>query len=78
MKNGRIYSADSDAMCGGINFRLGELYLIAASSANVGICDYVQPYSQMTIVEKRGFAGGYKKGCECSVSGGKKSEQFSL
>jgi len=66
LKHGRLYSADNSAMCG-INFRLGDLYLIAASSANVGICHYVQPYSQLTIVEKRGFAGGYKKGCECNI-----------
>lgn len=67
LKHGRIFSSDSDAMCG-IDLRPGELYLIAASGINVGICNFIQPYSQLTIVEKRGFAGGYKKGCECSVS----------
>lgn len=67
LKHGRIFSASNDAMCG-VDFKLGELYLIAASSPNVGLCNFVKPYSQLTIVEKRGFAGGYKKGCECSVS----------
>lgn len=67
LKHGRIFSANNDGMCG-YNFKLGELYLIAASSPNVGICHYVRPYSSMSIVEKRGVAGGYKKGCECTVS----------
>lgn len=66
LKHGRIFSASIDSMCG-YNFKLGELYLIAASSPNVGICHYIRPYSEMSIVEKRGVAGGYKKGCECSV-----------
>lgn len=67
LKHGRIFSAGNDGMCG-IDFNLGELYLIAGSSPNVGICNYVKQYSKMTLVEKRGVAGGYKKGCECKVS----------
>lgn len=66
LKHGRIFSAGNDGMCG-IDFNLGELYLIAGSSPNVGICNYVKQYSKMTLVEKRGVAGGYKKGCECKV-----------
>lgn len=67
LKQGRIFSANNDGMCG-YNFKLGELYLIAASSSSVGLCNYIRPYSEMSIVEKRGVAGGYKKGCECSVN----------
>lgn len=66
LKHGRIFSAGNDGMCG-IDFNLGELYLIAGSTPNVGICNYVKQYSKMTLVEKRGVAGGYKKGCECKV-----------
>lgn len=42
--------------------------MIAANGPRIGICNYVKEYSRMTIVEKRGFAGGYKKGCACDVS----------
>lgn len=66
LKHGRIFSAGNDGLCG-IDFNLGELYLIAGTSPNVGICNYVKQYSKMTLVEKRGVAGGYKKGCECKV-----------
>ncbi|XP_063703899.1 tissue inhibitor of metalloproteinase [Culicoides brevitarsis] len=69
LKHGRIFSAGNDGMCG-IDFKLGELYLIAGSSPNVGICNYVKQYSKMTLVEKRGVAGGYKKGCECKINYG--------
>lgn len=56
-----------DSMCGGLELKVGKLYLIAANTALVGICNYVKEYSKMTIVERRGFAGGYKKGCSCEV-----------
>lgn len=58
----------TDSLCGGLDLRVGKLYLIAGNSQKINICNYVKEYSQMTIVERRGFAGGYKKGCLCEVS----------
>lgn len=57
-----------DSMCGIPSLKVGKLYLIAGNSQKINICNYVKEYSEMTIVEKRGFAGAYKKGCACEVS----------
>lgn len=67
LKDGRLITPTMDSMCGGLNLKVGKLYLVAGNGAKVGICNYAKEYSQMTIVERRGFAGGYKKGCSCEV-----------
>lgn len=67
LKDGRIITPTVDSMCGGLELKVGKLYLIAANNNRVGLCNYVKEYSKMTIVERRGFAGGYKKGCLCEV-----------
>lgn len=66
LKHGRLMTAPNDAMCG-YEFKVGQLYAIAGRSASVGLCDYIKEYSKLTMVEKRGIAGGYKKGCACEV-----------
>lgn len=68
LRDGRLMTPSMDSMCGGLNLKVGKLYMIAASTQHIGICNYVKEYSQMSIVERRGFAGGYKKGCDCKVS----------
>lgn len=67
LREGRLFIPAMDSMCGGLSLKIGKLYLIAASSQNLNICNYVKEYSEMTIVERRGFAGAYKKGCACMV-----------
>ena len=47
---------------------IGQLYAIAGNSQKVNLCQYVKEYSHMSITEKRGIAGAYKKGCACEVS----------
>jgi metalloproteinase inhibitor 3 len=66
LKHGRLMTAPNDAMCG-YEFKIGQLYAIAGRSASVGLCDYIKEYSKLTMVEKRGIAGGYKRGCACEV-----------
>lgn len=67
LRDGRLITPTIDSMCGGLNLKVGKLYLIAGNGAKIGVCDYAKEYSHMTIVERRGFAGGYKKGCPCEV-----------
>ena len=67
LKQGRIMTAPFDSMCG-VEFDIGQLYVIAGRSAHVSICDFVKKYSELSIVEKRGIAGGYKKGCICNIN----------
>lgn len=68
LREGRLLTPAMDSLCGGLSLKVGKLYLIAGNSQYINICNYVKEYSQMTIVERRGFAGGYKKGCACEVS----------
>lgn len=68
LREGRLFVPAMDSMCGGVNLKIGKLYLVAGNSRNINICNYVKEYSDMTIVERRGFAGAYKKGCSCTVS----------
>lgn len=67
LRDGRIITPATDSMCGGLDLKVGRLYMIAGNSSTLTICNYVKEYSQMTIVERRGFSGGYKKGCACQV-----------
>lgn len=67
LSEGKLRTAFDSSMCG-IQLVTGKLYVIAGRSQYIGICNYVRNYSRMTIVERRGFAGGYKKGCMCDVS----------
>lgn len=62
-----MFTPSEDSMCG-VNLTVGKLYLIAGKSSKLSICNYVKEYSKMSIVERRGFAGAYKKGCACEVS----------
>lgn len=55
---------------------IGQLYAIAGNSHKVNLCQYVKEYSLMSITEKRGIAGAYKKGCACEVS--RQLNQYSL
>lgn len=65
-RDGRLITPSHDSLCG-ISLKVGKLYLISASNSRITLCDYIKEYSKMTIVERRGFAGGYKKGCSCDV-----------
>uniref|UniRef100_A0A182XXI3 Uncharacterized protein n=1 Tax=Anopheles stephensi TaxID=30069 RepID=A0A182XXI3_ANOST len=50
------------------NDRALDAYKIAIKKEyKVGLCDFVRPYSELSIVEKRGLAGIYRKGCKCKI-----------
>lgn len=67
LKDGRIITPSTESMCGK-KLNVGSLYVISGTDNQINMCsNYVKEYSKMTIVERRGFAGGYKKGCLCEV-----------
>ncbi|XP_037925254.1 tissue inhibitor of metalloproteinase [Hermetia illucens] len=68
LKEGRIMTAKSESMCG-LTLEIGKIYVIAGKNGpTVNLCNYVKAYKDMTTVERRGFAGLYRKGCNaCSV-----------
>lgn len=67
LRHGKLYTPAMSSMCG-IKLEPNMLYAIAANSEQVGLCDFVRPYSDLSIVEKRGLAGIYRKGCSCKIN----------
>ncbi|XP_055524866.1 tissue inhibitor of metalloproteinase isoform X2 [Wyeomyia smithii] len=63
---GKLITPTSDSMCG-LHLEVNQLYAIAAQSMHVGLCSFVRKYSDLTMVEKRGLAGVYRKGCGCQI-----------
>lgn len=58
-----------DSMCGKPNLRIGKLYVIAGNShQHINLCNFIQEYSELTVVQKRGLSGIYQHGCHCPVS----------
>lgn len=66
LKQGKLVTPSIDSMCG-LNLEVNQLYAIAAQDIHVGLCSFVRRYSDLTIVEKRGLAGIYRKGCPCKI-----------
>uniref|UniRef100_A0A1L8EDF8 Putative secreted metalloprotease n=1 Tax=Haematobia irritans TaxID=7368 RepID=A0A1L8EDF8_HAEIR len=66
LRHGRIMSSDSESMCG-VNLELGRLYVIAGRGNQLNSCQYYKEYKKMSIVERTGFTGAYKKGCSCRI-----------
>lgn len=66
LKPGKLITPPTDSMCG-LQLEVNQLYAIAAQDTHVGLCSFVRKYSELTIVEKRGLAGIYRKGCPCKI-----------
>lgn len=76
LKHGRIMTSAHDSMCG-VNLQLGRLYIIAGRGDQLNLCHYAKEYKKMSIIERTGFTGAYKKGCACEVSWGANTEDIS-
>lgn len=66
LKPGKLITPAMDSMCG-LQLEINQLYAIAARDVHVGLCSFVRKYSELSIVEKRGIAGIYRKGCPCQI-----------
>lgn len=67
LRERKLYTSASQSMCG-VEMTTGRLYFIAGNSQHINLCSFVKEYKSMTVVERRGFANGYAKGCQCKVS----------
>ncbi|EAU75995.2 AGAP003319-PA [Anopheles gambiae str. PEST] len=67
LNHGKLYTSTMDSACG-IKLKPSTLYAIAANSEQVGLCDFIRPYDELSLVEKRGLAGVYRKGCKCKIN----------
>ncbi|XP_059610307.1 tissue inhibitor of metalloproteinase [Phlebotomus argentipes] len=54
------------SMCG-VDLKPGLTYAIAGRGTQINLCSYVKEYKKMTVVERRGFASSYHKGCSCRI-----------
>ncbi|XP_073817475.1 tissue inhibitor of metalloproteases [Musca autumnalis] len=68
LKHGRIMTSGHDSLCGGFDLQLGRLYVIASRGPQLNMCHYAKEYKKMSIIERTGFTGAYKKGCGCEIS----------
>ncbi|XP_037823387.1 tissue inhibitor of metalloproteinase [Lucilia sericata] len=66
LRHGRVLTPLEDSMCG-VNLILGKLYVIAGRGAQLSLCNYVKEYQKMSIIERKGFSGVYRKACGCEV-----------
>ncbi|XP_050100481.1 tissue inhibitor of metalloproteinase [Anopheles aquasalis] len=66
LRHGKLYTPSMDSMCG-ITLEPNKLYAIAANTNQIGLCNFVRPYAELSLVEKRGLAGMYRKGCDCRI-----------
>ncbi|XP_055618224.1 tissue inhibitor of metalloproteinase isoform X2 [Toxorhynchites rutilus septentrionalis] len=67
LKQGKLITPAMDSLCG-LHLEANQLYAIAAKDVHIGLCNsFVRKYSDLTIVEKRGLAGIYRKGCPCTI-----------
>lgn len=66
LKHGRVFTSLYDSMCG-VKLEVNQVYVIMGFSPRLSMCNFIKKYSDLTIVMRRGIAGGYKKGCACDV-----------
>ncbi|XP_055689551.1 tissue inhibitor of metalloproteinase [Lutzomyia longipalpis] len=66
LKIRRIVTSSQDSTCM-VDLKPGRTYAIAARSTHITLCDFVQEYKKLTVVERRGIASTYSKGCECDI-----------
>ncbi|XP_030370217.1 tissue inhibitor of metalloproteinase [Scaptodrosophila lebanonensis] len=66
LRDGRLATPNMDSSCG-VKLQLGKVYIIAGRMPQLNLCSYFKEYAKMTITERHGFNGGYKKTCSCNV-----------
>lgn len=70
LKSGRLVTAGTSSMCG-VDLRPEETYLITgkvvAGQASINLCNYITPWTDLTVRQKKGFRLLYRQGCLCEV-----------
>ena len=65
----KIYTAKSDGLCG-VNLRKGQKYLLSgyiySGKMNIGLCNWIKPFKELTKMEHRGIRGNFD--CTCSTA----------
>lgn len=70
LKERRLVTAGSSSMCG-VDVRLEETYLmtgrVVSGQAYINLCNYITPWAQLSVRQKKGFRLLYRQGCSCEV-----------
>lgn len=66
LRPGKLITPPESSLCG-VQLEVNQLYAIAAKDVHISLCGFVRKYGDLTIVEKRGLAGIYRKGCPCEI-----------
>lgn len=70
LKAGRLVTSGSSATCG-VQLQPEKTYLITgrvvAGQAYVSLCNYITPWTHLTVRQKKGFRLLYRQGCRCEV-----------
>lgn len=73
LESGRLLTAAEDSMCG-VQLKLHQTYLITGSihnlQAHVNLCNFFQPWKQITPRQRKGFRLLYQRGCSCKIQNG--------
>ena len=71
LKSGRLLTGPYSAMCG-VDLLPEETYLITGrvigGKARISLCNYIHPWNQLSVRQKKGFRRLYGQGCHCQVS----------
>ncbi|XP_023727708.1 tissue inhibitor of metalloproteinase isoform X1 [Cryptotermes secundus] len=71
LKSGRLVTAGTSSMCG-VDLRPEETYLITgkvvAGQASINLCNYITPWTDLTVRQKKGFRLLYRQGCLCEIT----------
>jgi metalloproteinase inhibitor 3 len=70
LKAGRLLTGGSSSLCG-VDLQPEETYLITgrvvAGQAYVSLCNYITPWTHLTVRQRKGFRLLYRRGCLCEV-----------
>ncbi|XP_008101754.1 metalloproteinase inhibitor 1 [Anolis carolinensis] len=69
-----VHTPPIDGACGYFHGGpLKEEYLITGrvkgGRVTISICNFIRPWAEITLAQKRGFTSEYSKGCSCSIVG---------
>ena len=74
-----LWSPSMDSMCGRFDLILGESYVVNGrildSKLYISRCDFVQPWSMLTPLQRKGFQQFYQRGCACPISDTKRHHE---
>lgn len=71
LEYGRILTPLESSMCGVVDLKVGELYVISGQitslKARINQCNFIKEWKHLTNRQRKGFKRMYHHGCHCNV-----------